>query len=511
MLIAFSCACAHVAGAEDVKPIVKTWQEAARENGLSAESISSLEKNRLLITNDAYKQVFSAYLSGRNPLFITSDSLLNAYHVLYEESILRLENALAVRLPPILRLILKNIDDTDDHLEGNPALVAAAKRRALLVTGIALRLMDDSFRFKDDELDKILTQEARLIVKAEGVKMPVWLGKPDASFVSLDYTRYKPRGFYARSGRLKRYFRAVSWLQSIPFRVDKDEELLAMLMLGNCLTYSRLDDFIDGREIESFFRAYRLFIGAGDDWDLMTTAHEAQNDLRMDLGGNDLQEKRAWLMKKAEGHGEGPHINDQIRFVPEDPKKAAEPSFRFISAYRTPSAILFQRTTDLRKFKRPYPDGLEISIVLGSGFAQKEFQATQKTDVLKVIDSCKTYFQGSSLYLQYIDALKALVDEPENDAPDFMKSGAWEIKSCNTVLSGWVQMRHTWSLQAKQTVHYLGMMMVPEGFVGPEPEFFSKMSELARSTHDLLERTGTFAPNYDHAIRSIEKMCGMRA
>ena len=509
MLMAFLLVCSQAAGAQDAEPTAKTWQEAARENGLSADSISSLEKNRLLITNDAYKQVFSAYLSGNNPLFITSDSLLNAYHVLYEESVFRLENAMALRLPPILRLILKNIEGTDDHLHGKPALVAAAKRRAVIVTAIALRLMDDSFRLKDDDLEKILTQESRLIVKAEGVRMPAWLGKPDASFMSLDYSRYKPKGFYTRSERLKRYFRAVSWLQSIPFRVEKDEELLAMLMLGNCVTYSRFDDFTKGRETEAFFKAYRSFIGAGDDWDLMTAAHEAQNDLRMNLNGDDLQDRRAWLMKKAKGHGEGPQINDQIRFVPEDPQKVAEPNFRIISAYRTPSAILFQRTTDLRRFKRLYPDGLEIAIALGSDLARKNLKDPQRADVLKTIDSCKNYFQGISLYLRYLNTLKALVDEPETDAPDFMKNKAWGIKSCNTVLSGWAQLRHTWVLQAKQSVHYLGMTMVPEGFVEPEPEFFSRMSELAFDTRNLLEATGAFDPDYDRVIRDLERFGGI--
>lgn len=505
MLVASLLACVRVAVAKDADSAVIPWQEAARNSGLSEAGISFLEKNRLLITNDAYKQIFSAYLSGGNPHFITSDSLLNAYHVLYEESILRLENSMAGRLPSILRLILNNIEDVDEQLDGNPALVSASKRRAVLITGIALRLMDDSFRFNDDDLDMVLTQESELIVKAEGVRMPAWLGEPDTSFENLDYSRYKPRGFYTRSERLKRYFRAVSWLQSIPFRVQNDEELLAILMLGNCVTYRRFDDLAKASETEAFFRAYRWFIGAGDDWDLMTAAHEAQNLIRVDLSGEGLEKRRAWLMKKAADHGAGPQINDQIRFAPEDPQKAAGPSFRIISAHRTPSAILFQRTTDLRKFKRSFPDGLEVSIALGSDFARKELNDSQKADLLQVIDSCRTHFEGRSLYLQYLTALKTLVDEPEGDAPDFMKNGAWEIKSCNTVLSGWAQLRHTWALQAKQTIHYLGLTIVPEGFVEPEPEFFSRMSDLAVATRNMLEESGAFEPDYDSVICSLER------
>ena len=52
------------------------------------------------------------------------------------------------------------------------SLQSAAKRRAMLVVGVALRLLDDSFRFKDGERNVILDEETKRIVRAEGVEMP---------------------------------------------------------------------------------------------------------------------------------------------------------------------------------------------------------------------------------------------------------------------------------------------------------------------------------------------------
>ena len=166
------------------------------------------------------------------PLFITSDSLLKAYNVLFEESIYRLENKRASQLPDILQLILKNMETADRNPKGKPDLVAAAKRRAMLVVGIALRLIDDSFRFKNEQWNSILDEETKRIVHAKGAEMPAWLGKPDASFIAIDYTRYMARGFYSRSDQLQRYFRAVAWLQSIPFRLGSDEEFLCHFDAG---------------------------------------------------------------------------------------------------------------------------------------------------------------------------------------------------------------------------------------------------------------------------------------
>ncbi|MGD9126280.1 MAG: DUF3160 domain-containing protein, partial [Planctomycetia bacterium] len=450
----------QIVNAQRPTPSYEDWEGVVKASKLSPE-MAQLKKDRLLVTDRTTKQIFTPYLEGNQPIFITSDSLLNGYHVLYEESIFRLEEKRASRLPEILQFILKNMKDVDKDIKGKPELVAAAKKRAMLVAGIAMRLMDDSFKFKDVSLDKIIDQEIKKIVEAQAVEMPTWLGKPDGTFTAIDYSRYKPRGFYTRSEPLQRYFRAVSWLQSIPFRVEKDEELLSILMLGNCVTHQRFrKDPIKHETYRAFFRAYSSFIGSGDDWDLINAAHEAQNTLRMDLAGGGLEKKRSWLKKKANNYDEGPLVNDQLRFLPDDPTKTAEPNFRIISAYRVPSAILFQRTADLRRFNRLFPNGLEIPVALGSEFARKNLSEPEKEKILKTIDASQKYFKGNSLYFEYLDVLKTLLAKPEPDAPDFMKGEAWQRKSCNTVLAGWAQLRHTWALQAKQSVHYLGLTQV---------------------------------------------------
>jgi len=457
--------------------------------------MDALKKNGILISNECYKQIFSVYLSGGNPLFITSDSLLNAYHVLYEESIFRLESSMAEQLPKILHAMLNNLTDIDKNMRGNPELVSASKKKAKLVVGIALRLIDPSFRFEDAELNKILQEECQKIKMAQIVEKPVWLGAPDPSFLSLDYSRYKPRGFYTQNEKLQRYFRAVSWLQSIPFRVNKNEELLAILMLGNTVGHRRKRN----EECRKFYDIYESFIGKKDDWDLMVAAHEASFIPRA-FSKDTLQLTRKHLHERADRQFEDrPKISDQISLPPEDPNDVYELNFRIISAYRTPSAILFQQTTDRRQFFHPfrsYPNGLEVCIAIGSQFAKETLEDPHKAKLLQAIDSYQSCFSGDSLYYDYLHALKALLDDAEPDAPDFMRNDAWQTKSCNTVLAGWAQLRHTWALQAKQNAFYAGMSMLPAGFVEPDPEFFGRMADLAIRTKRQLKEAGAFNPKY---------------
>ncbi len=247
---------------------------------LNAKEIEQLARDKIVVTNRAYRQIFTPYLDHDLPLFLTSDSLLNGFHVLYEESILRLEQANSRKLGRILKFIWRNLETADKAFTGKPELVAAAKTRAKLTIATAMQLLGERPTPLEPSLATLVAEEAGRVESARGQHKPKWLGPPDLGFLALDYTRYQPCGFYTRTPALQRYFRAVSWLQSIPFRVSKDEELVTILMLGNCVTYNRFRENSTSAiemELHEFFQAFEMFVGPGDDWSLMGAAHEAQN------------------------------------------------------------------------------------------------------------------------------------------------------------------------------------------------------------------------------------------
>jgi hypothetical protein len=335
--------------------------------------------------------------------------------------------------------------------------------------------------------------------------MPAWMGPSSLDLITIDYSRYKVRGFYTRTELLQRYFRAVAWLQSIPFRVSHDHELLSILMLGGCITKDRFgDDQAKCSDYQGFFGIYKEFIGCGDDWDLITAAEEVSGGLAFDLDA-----MREHLIARALAEG-GPQINDQIRFAPDDPNAVAEANFRIVSAYRIPDSVLFQRTTDKRKFERLYPTGLEICVALGSAFAPTRIVEPEKAKLLETIEECKSLFSGSSLYFDYLNMVAALLEPPEPNAPSFMSRAAWQAKSCGTVLAGWAQLRHTWVLQAKLTASSFGggpgQRKLPEAFVEPVPQIFDRMANLASRTRGILVAGGAMGPDYTYAASFLAKV-----
>ena len=183
-------------------------------------------------------------------MFITSDSLLNGFHVLFEESVLRLEQANMRKLGHILRHIEDNLATAHKDFEGNPQLAAAAQTRAKLLIAIAMLLLGEEPKGLQRPLLALAKRRPARVEAAKGQQKPAWLGPPDRGFVALDYTRYRPRGFYTKTAALGRYFHAVSWLQSIPLRLGNDEELATVLMLGICLRHDHLAE----AESEEFSR-----------------------------------------------------------------------------------------------------------------------------------------------------------------------------------------------------------------------------------------------------------------
>ncbi len=167
----------------------RDWSHRVDLLNISDADQKQLDKNRILVASETYLQMFSAYKENTHcPFFITSDSLLNAYHVLYEESIRRMELQLAAKGPEILGFMIENLEGLDKQLKGNPQLASAAKRRAQIVLGIALRLMDEDFCFKDRKLDRLIKEEVTRIERGNGNK-----GQPvTCNIIASDVARYSP-------------------------------------------------------------------------------------------------------------------------------------------------------------------------------------------------------------------------------------------------------------------------------------------------------------------------------
>lgn len=450
-------------------------------------------ERKFLVTGVPLRQVFEPYTGSHVPVFITSDSILNAYHVLLEESIYRMEVANSRKLPGILDRLAKNLDATAAGVKGDEALVKGAKRRAAIFLCVARNLLDEKALPDDAGIKAEVQSEVKRVLAGNDTSKPAWLGPPDDGFLAIDYSRFTPRGFYTRTPALQRYFRAIAWQQAIPFRADRDEELAAIALMHETFFGVRRWTYDD----LALMNAFRVFLGDQDDWDIRA----AKSPEEWTAAG--LVKLRK-LLADEDKRGKA-QINDQLRFAPTEPGAKAELAFRFLSVYRLPDAVMFHRTMRLKDVKRDFPSGLEVAAVLGSPFARDHFKSAAPK-LLAEIDATKPLFKGKNLYADYLRCLSVLVERTEPDARAFMRAEPWRIKTAQTALAGWAQMRHTWVLQAKQSEEYISESLRMSGFVEPVPEFYGNLTVLINATAKALYYAGAMDVVHDYAAEQLDEL-----
>lgn len=458
-----------------------TWQQAATARHFDSGTIAALRRDGIAF-GPSLKQSFSPYLGG--PFFITSDSLLNAYHVLFEDSFRQYELRQCVDLRKNLAFVLQQ---ARQHLGESKFPVqdtAPAWRQVQYVVGPALRLLGSASDLFDPEVRPEIDRQVEKIRAARDQELPSWLAPAEAQFPALDYRACKPIGFYARDEKLSDYFRAVRWLQSVPFRANRPVEVAAIGMLGDGLGMVRNFD------AERYFRVYAVLLGATDTRGLPEAAFDFQNFFDTRDGATWSQAIRAkeqWLLRDTIPEDQWSEL-DWDELLADASQKLSRIVYHVLPAYRTRDTELFQNLAD----RGAEPEGLAIAAMLGSGFARAHLQHLTPPQVdaaSKQIAAPDENHRTSeqSLYEQYLETLQTLTAPPPPDAPAFMRTEAWQAKSTETILSGWAQLRHTFTLQAKRSELYFGVTIAPPGFVEPNPEFFSRMADLIERARSLLD------------------------
>lgn len=90
-------------------------------------------------------------------------------------------------------------------------------------------------------------------------------------------------------------------------------------------------------------------------------------------------------------------------------------------------------------------------------------------------------------WLATLRELSAPTTDPQY--PEAMRTRGWGMKTLNTQLASWTQLRHDTILYAKQS--YTGGIpcYYPAGFVEPRPEFWGRFEKMAMLAAELIEKT----------------------
>jgi hypothetical protein len=430
-----------------------------------------LKRNGFVVVPRFYHQIFSPYIHEGLPPFVTTDSLHRTFHVIFEEQIKKLETALAADVEAITKAMLEGVGAA-------PPGEARRLAHSYFLVGESLLAGGEAAA----DAPKEVAAELALIRAANAVaKSPIF-------GYAIDYTQFRPRGFYTETPLLQRYFRAMSWYGNAAFRLVSDRETRAAMLIaqrfaaneGARKSWAKVD------------RLYTHLIAPADD----LTPEEYAGIIRSMQVRRIIGDPFEWF-KKAAAQLRDPKINSMVLSPGEMPRWGElSKGMRLFGKRYVPDSEVFTNLTYPAVEGRGFPSGLDVMAVLGSARARELQDKAGETKLpgygegfsksRKTLDDLLAAKERSH-YVESLKLAKTLLAPPGPEALPFMRTPAYTDKNLMTALAMWTSLRHTWQLQAKQSVTYLGLSdPPPPGYVEPNITFLQRLEELVAQTIEIL-------------------------
>jgi hypothetical protein len=452
------------------------------------------------------------------PVFITSDSVLHAWHRSYDAMLEELE---LTYLKQTLESILTQMHEAipKAHEEYGSGVLKNSVLDADFFLTVGRSLLRSEWPVNDAVATK-LNQDARVKATLEAVQ-ELKMQKFDlfGRERNMDFSQFKPRGHYEEKPDLRQYFRAMIWCGRIDLRIaggydatgplSSPRELGAAMVFLDLLRKSGKED-----AWRKFDQCIQTFVGRTDSAtfeDLARVAEAAKvknpADLKTDA---DLEA----LTKAVENAGIGKQdIRGDVYYSPAVNVAAVLPqSFTLlgqkfvIDSWVTAKTVYSDIKWGPNLVQRRVPGGLDVAFAaLGNNHVVPELVARMEAGphqwrdqkpyqhnlaaARNVIDRLDSKAWDETIYMGWLKTLRTLSAPADDRMPEAMKSSAWAMKTVNTQMASWTQLRHDTILYVKQSYTEGASCYYPAGFVEPVVPFWAAMDAMASRAATLIEQT----------------------
>ncbi|MDR2360222.1 MAG: DUF3160 domain-containing protein [Oscillospiraceae bacterium] len=490
------------------------------ENELSDEAVKLIEQNGFAVSDKySYNEFFQIYEANRYnsvPNFITTDSAVHTFHLMFDYVLKDLEQN---KLYDILIQLSNGMVDASyaqyKELEGTTFETAALRNTAFFSLGS--KLLDSGFAVPTEVAD-VVAQELALINAQEGISESPIInmggGINGTNAYQTDYTQYITRSHYNQTEQLQAYFKAMMWYGQITFRSSNKDEVKSALLQTSALTDSELSSLW-----ADIFDPTNFFVGECDDITYYQYA-DALKDVYGSNLGSAKQIADPALFGKALAIIENmppPQINSVPIYETQD-RDTAVTGYRFMGQRFTLDAYIFQNLIDSTVADRMLPNSLDIPAVFGSETAlallsddisQYPNYTKQMTKLRTQISGIPTSVWSTNLYWSWMYMLLPYTDATDGAGyPMFMQNSAWTQKELNSFQGSWTELKHDTLLYAKAPMAQMGgggEYEPPEraddrGYVEPNPVVFGRLAALVKQAKTGLQNRGILTAEADEAL-----------
>jgi len=486
---------------------------------LTPEQRERIAQNGFVVSPGETREFYELYERARYdgiPAFVTSDSLLHVYHLLFDKVLRHAETEFFI--PMLTRLDLALLEASVaqyEELVGTPW--AEAARRNAAYFAVAVKIINPNWPIPEGLRDMAEPDLASIAAHDQ-------IG-PSAIFPAYsrgeDWSQYVPRGHYTKSAELERYFVAMMWHGRMTFRATDVTETQQAALLTLAFQQATVAGSGEPAEVvwSGIYAPTVFFVGRSDDltpqeyslalesaYGEVTTAQELLDDANFARFRTAVNELRP------------PQILGMV-IDPDAPDVEAETQgLRLMGQRFVPDAFVFGKLIADEVPRRMLPKSLDFFAAIGSERALQhlaELGETEYPNYQQNMDELRATFAAydediwmQNLYWSWIYSLRPLLAPVEAGYPQFMQSVAWQDKQLTTALGSWTELKRDTILYAKQVYAEGGagtapVPAPPKGYVEPVPQLYARVAALAQMTIDGLARRGLLSEPDERALAQM--------
>ncbi|MGC9522656.1 MAG: DUF3160 domain-containing protein [Anaerolineae bacterium] len=497
---------------------------------LSEAQLERLATDGFVVSPGTEREFFTLYEKARYrnvPIFVTSDSLLHIYHLLFDKVLRTAEVEFFI---PLLRDLneglLAETDANYQALRTTPWEDEA--RRTVAFVAVAGRLLDAGFEVPAYAEDLVEAELTNIEVASGILPSPIFPGLQYGE----DYTQYIPRGHYTLSDELKAYFKSMMWYGRMTFRVNPPNtevgrtETRSALFLVHALRTAEAGGRPALEAWDDLYNPTVFFVGRSDDLTVYQYLAVMDAVYGEDVGVTDLVDEAQLDAFIAMADQLPPPEILGIVIMDTDDEAATTKGLRFMGQRFVPDAYVFRqliyRNVGTRDNRRGLPKGLDVFAAMGSerayelldemGETSYENYPEQMAKVREWLTTLTVEEWTETLYNTWLYTFYPLMEVPGPGYPTFMTSTAWLDKQLNTVLGSWAELKHDTILYAKQVYAELGggppppPPLPPKGYVEPVPAFYARLAALTTMTREGLESRELLSEQDAESLAQLEDL-----
>lgn len=432
--------------------------------------------------------------------WVTTDALLNALHLVFDNLLAFVEREELVRRVSVVTHAAQGAA-AGQMADAAAAGLGDAARAAQAYYAVALGLLDaeaysgavpaDVKAIADPLISAALAAEGRLAV-------PFLPGG-----YQEDFSQYRPRGRYAGSPAHEAYFRAMMWLGRTTFLARDDAALRAGLLALRALVNS--DAYADWQMVSD---TLGFLVGPGDNLGPAELLPLAQDIFGADLPLAALADD-ALLAQLREQIAllPGPRISNVVRPIGTQAEQLddATRGFRVFGQRFTFDGYAMQQLiypeVGTVGHERVLPSALDVAAVFGSDAAydllrQRGDTAYENYDanlaaLRAEVDATHAEDWLQTVYGGWMLALQPLWNRDAAAYPPLLNSDAWLLRDLHAGLASWTELKRDTLLYTAQPMGGLGgggeFVLSTHSMVEPNPLVFARVAVVATLTYQALE------------------------